>query len=312
MNRNTRGVPVSQNEISEMINLYGMGLKLKEISKILHRKPQTISMHLKENGIKIRNNTHYRTPKELATNKKYTFDENYFKIIDTYEKAYWLGFIYADGCVYFKKGAETTKGGTFEMTLKEEDFYHLCNFRECISGDMPVKLKKVKLNGKIFNGYRIIVNSVAFVENLIDKGCIPNKSLILKFPKKDKLPEKFYGSFIRGYFDGDGHVGFYKHKRNKCFTITMLGTYDFLSEIKRILEKDAEINRVTLRLPKGENAWVLSISKTDSLNKFFNFTYDERSYVLGRKYDKFIEALSYYKKDYKRSRTANSARLLDD
>ena len=92
----------------------------------------------------------------------------------------------------------------------------------------------------------------------------------------------------------------------------MLGTYDFLSEIKRILEKDAEINRVTLRLPKGENAWVLSISKTDSLNKFFNFTYDERSYVLGRKYDKFIEALSYYKKDYKRSRIANLARLLDD
>ena len=30
---------------------------------------------------------------------KYKYDINYFEVIDTEEKAYWLGFIYADGCI---------------------------------------------------------------------------------------------------------------------------------------------------------------------------------------------------------------------
>lgn len=39
-------------------------------------------------------------------------------------------------------------------------------------------------------------------EDLINLGCVPNKSLILKFPTFDIVPEKYMSHFIRGYFDG--------------------------------------------------------------------------------------------------------------
>lgn len=43
---------------------------------------------------------------------------NQFKKIDTEEKAYWLGFLYADGCV----GSKEAK---IELGLAEKDFNHL-------------------------------------------------------------------------------------------------------------------------------------------------------------------------------------------
>lgn len=40
--------------------------------------------------------------------------------------------------------------------------------------------------------------------DLSKHGCVPNKSLILKFPTT--LPNELVNDFIRGYFDGDGSV----------------------------------------------------------------------------------------------------------
>lgn len=34
--------------------------------------------------------------------KKYTVNENYFQSLDSPEKAYILGFLYADGCNYIR------------------------------------------------------------------------------------------------------------------------------------------------------------------------------------------------------------------
>lgn len=42
------------------------------------------------------------------------FDETVFDSIDTEEKAYWLGFIYADGCVY----CDSKNKYRFELGLK--------------------------------------------------------------------------------------------------------------------------------------------------------------------------------------------------
>lgn len=51
---------------------------------------------------------------------KYTFNENIFSIIDNEEKAYWLGFLYADGYL--------TDQGLFGCALQEKDKAHLNKF----------------------------------------------------------------------------------------------------------------------------------------------------------------------------------------
>lgn len=50
---------------------------------------------------------------------------------------------------------------------------------------------------------KIVLNSKKMSNDLIDKGIVPNKSLVLKPPKINK---KYYLPFILGYFDGDGTI----------------------------------------------------------------------------------------------------------
>lgn len=69
-------------------------------------------------------------------------------------------------------------------------------------------------------------------EQLINLGCVPNKSLILKFPSLNIFQEKkLVYAFIRGYVDGDGCLTFSK---NGKLNLSIVGTYDFLLGITNI------------------------------------------------------------------------------
>jgi hypothetical protein len=118
--------------------------------------------------------------------EKHFFNENYFDKIDNSNKAYWLGFLYADGNVYVGKGKNgNTKGGTVELSLKREDEYHLYNFATDINGNnIPVEQRTIKLEGKEYFASRLALNSITMCKHLIELGCVPNKSLNLTFPKK--------------------------------------------------------------------------------------------------------------------------------
>jgi len=67
---------------------------------------------------------------------------------------------------------------------------------------------------------------------LIKLGCVPNKSLILKFPSLDIFSNKsLIYPFIRGYFDGDGSI--FESKNN--FYISISGNNDFLQGLNLII-----------------------------------------------------------------------------
>jgi hypothetical protein len=51
----------------------------------------------------------------------------------------------------------------------------------------------------------VSINSNKLVEDIMDKGVIPRKSFTLTKPNIDPI---WYSHFIRGYFDGNGSVGF--------------------------------------------------------------------------------------------------------
>lgn len=101
---------------------------------------------------------------------------------------------------------------------------------------MPVGEYSNNIGGNV---YGVHLTSDKMFNDLCSHGCVPNKSLVLTFPKD--IPENLIHHFIRGYFDGDGSVFILNHKWIKnpktnpvvCYRETLgvgfNGTKEFLS-----------------------------------------------------------------------------------
>ena len=142
-----------------------------------------------------------------------------FEIIDTEEKAYWLGFLYADGSV----GSKEDK---IELGLAEKDLKHIEKFRDFMNITNKISYREST------RSYRISFRSSKCKQDLINKGCIPKKSLILEFPNEKQVPNNLIKHFIRGYFDGDGSIAKNKNK----VRATIISTEDFCWGIKNYLD----------------------------------------------------------------------------
>ena len=144
-----------------------------------------------------------------------------FEKIDTEEKAYWLGFLYADGSV----GSKEDK---IELGLAEKDLKHIEKFKTFMNINNKISYREKT------KSYRMSFRSAKCKQDLIDKGCIPKKSLILDFPNENQVPKELQRHFIRGYFDGDGSISTPKNSygpRKNGRTISFIGTQDFLQSI---------------------------------------------------------------------------------
>lgn len=282
----------SSTDIENILDLYRDGQTIGEIAKLYQIRYTKISDLLKDNNIKIKNVTDYYTADELATTRKYGFKRDYFDSIDTEQKAYWLGFLFADGNVHIPKGSTGgSKGGTVEIGLKASDDYHINNFIRCIDGENPIEYRDVKLGDKTYPSARVQLNSIEMSNDLIHKGCIPRKSLVLEPPKH--LPQQLIRHFIRGYFDGDGCICF---KKGKYFTISMEGTVGLLNWIKDCL-KNIGIDSISIYNNDNTKSKTLSIFKHENYLKFFNYIYKDKSVFLERKYQLMLQALTFHKKE---------------
>lgn len=229
---------------------------------------------------------------------KYTVNENYFKEIDSPEKAYILGFLYADGC---------TSNNTISIVQVEENKDIIYKIRD-ILGNIPINQSK-QTNGKI--KYSIYIYRKNMVNDLINLGCIPNKSLTLTFP--DFINDELLPHFIRGYFDGDGCIWNGKRKkvvvkdsRNKTgyreriihnvkFTIT--GNYTFISKLQNILVNKLGLSKTKLNFSKSKdvnnntssNICTMEYSGRKNSRKLFDFLYKDATIYLDKKFNKFNE-----------------------
>lgn len=276
--------------------MYKSGEKIDDIRFYLHCKEGTLRNYLKENGYVKRKRNTVNGKERLKASRKHYFNEKYFEEIDTEDKAYWLGFLYADGNVsYGKDQYGNKKGCTVELTLAEQDKNHLYKFLKCLDADnnYPLKKRIVKLNEKEFISYRLSLNSVVLGNDLENLGCIPHKSLILRRPN---IAKHLIRHFVRGYFDGDGCVSFNRELGNSIYTI--LGTKDILSFIK---SESGISNKISIRQVKRNNEYKqfyeFSISGIKSKIIFHNYIYKDANIFLDRKFEKSWDIYNYLTKN---------------
>lgn len=235
---------------------------------------------------------------------KYTYNKNFFEIIDNEIKAYWLGFLYADGCIERIYKNERLKGMTLELNLQSDDKGHLFRFLKDIESNVPIVDKTNNIKGKEYTSCKLRINNTNICRDLIKLGCIPQKSLILKFPTLEQVPDKFILHFIRGYFDGDGCVSYnenpYIDKRNnkeyinKNFILSFVGTYDFLIKLSSKLE-NYNIKCGQIKNGNCGKAFELRIYRNGNILNFFNLIYKDANVYLKRKYNKFQYAFEKLK-----------------
>lgn len=256
--------------------MFLQGKSLTQIQKELGIDRKKLSFLLRKDGYEI-----------TLNNRKYSLNENFFDNIDTEEKAYWLGFLYADGSVT-DFGAYKT-----DISLAEKDKDHLEKYRQALESTHPIITRGITFNNKTYYSCRLNISNKAMAEALINKGCVPKKSLILTFPTEEQVPKELRRHFIRGYFDGDGCISYSSNDHSYNFNI--LGTYDFLTDIQNEFAENIENYKVT-KVSKDPRSNVYKFQKgrncgTQNINNIYNYLYKDATIYLDRKkniFDKVI------------------------
>jgi hypothetical protein len=220
---------LSQESVDQLLNDYKSGMTIKNISIKYNRNPSSIIKCLKKYNV-------YKLYSHYENNRMHNINHTYFDSIDTEDKAYFFGLLFADG------HTRKNKRG-ISLRLQEEDAYILEIFKIKANIESPLyKDIRSKDNPNWSDTYFISIYSSQMAETLISYGMVPRKSLIKQFPKVILSSlEDIQRHFIRGYFDGNGSIGITYSKVDKTkivggyFKITT--TYDMCENIRTLLYK---------------------------------------------------------------------------
>lgn len=203
--------------LPEFIRLYTEGNGLKEVARLTNTPVDCIRTRLKKAGI-LRGKSATRQNMNAV---KLSVD--YFKIIDTTDKAYWLGYITADGSI-------SNTGYKVSLTSKDQDV--IFRFKNAVESGHAISTihQKDKRTGKTYTRWLIQICSKEFTRYLINQGVSSNKSTDLCLP--DLNDDLFY-HYLRGLFDGDGSITSSKTKTR----ISFIGTECLLKGIQQRLNQ---------------------------------------------------------------------------
>ena len=215
-----------------------------------------------------------RCPKTGKILRTYFLDESYFDVIDNQDKAYFLGFLYADGY-------NNTKRGSVILSLKEIDLHILEDLNKLLQPTKPLQYIDYKGKQKSTNQYRLVVSSRKISNALVNLGCGNKKTFILKFPNNEQVPFKLIHHFVRGYFDGDGSVNNGKREH-----ISVVGTREFLTDLQLLLIQQLNFTatKFITRFPeRNNNITSLVYCGVNRCNDFSNWLYKDANLYLNRK-----------------------------
>lgn len=210
-------------------------------------------------------------------------NEKYFDDINTEEKAYWLGFIWADGYV--------STSAPWTLIIQIKDTEHLKKFSDAIMYKGTIKKSN---SGGFENSSEMsrLVICRKYICEALNKLGKNNSELFIP-----KIQEDLINHFIRGFFDGDGSVYTYlksgipkNAKRRYTYNkieCSIIGKMSILSNIKENLYDI----KTRYKDSKTEYMKYLCISNNEDVIKFFNYLYKDATVFLERKYLKFI---NYY------------------
>ena len=236
--------------------------------------------------------THHLTVKDFACimlmiQRRYMYsqDVNFFEKIDTEAKAYFLGYMLADGYIedrftYFRS----------RIILAAEDKHILDEFNKRLRSDKPLVLRKggnrPTKNGKIMHCqdcYVLTLNDKAS-RDLMRHGLTPNKSLTADL-HYSMIPKNLIRHVVRGIFDGDGC--FINRQRGNTYEMNIAVSEASGNSIIKILKENLGMDAI---LRNDRRIFKLCLNNYYDMNRFFEWLYNDSdsSLRLTRKYDIYL------------------------
>lgn len=219
--------------------------------------------------------------------RTYYVNDNYFENIDSKDKAYILGVIASDGCVYQRDNHVGMLA--FKFHIQEKDI-------------IDIILKYMNSNYKPYiteDRIGLQINSDKICNDLSKYNIVSKKTWIYE---PTMLKEDLMSHFIRGYFDGDGSIG-KNSKFDRCcdYTLSFCGNKNTMFFISNFLVSKGIENKVKQdkREKYTEDFYCIRIKKNKSKYDLINLMYkDCEDIKLNRKYEKCIEFKIKYENAY--------------
>ncbi len=215
---------------------------------------------------------------------------DFFENINTEEKAYWLGFMLADGGVQ-------SNSSNIRINLQEDDYAHLKKFGDIFGVEVISYEYRQQWGQGISKACRVSFNNRKISSDLNEKGIVPRKTYKDTSKIYNYIPDYLKRHFIRGFFDGDGCIFFSdKYKENYSRCAFSIGSYR-----KEILEKTRDIivgelnfgEKKILKRKKG-CFFVLSWAGVNQLYLLHKWLYNDAIIFLKRKKEKFDKVKEYF------------------
>lgn len=264
-------------KLEESIQLYLTGKSIATVCEITGMTVDILRRNLKKRNL---------TRSNKENSRKYQVNHAYFSTIDSEDKAYWLGFLYADGYVSKKLNPRIYK--RIGCSLAEKDLDHLEKLKQSLQATYPI-------GHYIGTGYnaatcyaRLIITSDQLFDDLVKLGCIEHKTLVLKFPTEKQVPLHLTNHFIRGYFDGDG--SFAKCGKNrKGYDVKICGTKELLNALSKHI--GFPNRNLSKRHKDTKNTYCLEIGGGKQVAVVGEYLYKDATLWLERKHQRFLEHL---------------------
>lgn len=243
------------------------GKSYKEIGDIVGLHRNTVGYWAKKHEVSYLNiNNKYSGTRKFKNSRL-------FKNIDSQEKAYWLGFLMADGNI----GSDDYR---IKLALAKKDKNHVQKFKDFIGLE----------NGLYYNdkqrSYTYGFRSEVMRDDLILLGCTPLKTSTLEFPDNTQVPEKYMRHLIRGYMDGDGSY----YLTDKSLGIQCIGTQSFLEGV--MLRACTELKN-TYDVHGNQEVRRFILGAKEDIRYFINYVYEDAEIYLQRKYEESMRILRH-------------------
>lgn len=262
----------TENQIELITALYESGHSTRKIGSMLNHSKSTINRIVAENGMEIRHGLDCE-------------NQDFFDVIDTEEKAYWLGFITADGCVV--STPRHPEGERISVQLAIRDRKHLVKLKQALAADAKIvtRVHKEGFDGRVKDrGFASFsVGSQKLVSALANLGVGPRKSATVE-PWNG--PDDLIRHYWRGVVDGDGSIA---RKSDNLYTVFLCGSE---ACVRGFAEWASRVCGTKATPYFRTGCWYVGVSGRHQVPKLIQALYGDCSVSLDRKQERADQILT--------------------